>query len=326
AINVKELPSPPAGFKGAVGHFSLTSTMDKNNIKSNEAITIKTKISGSGNLKHITPINFSFPADFEVYDPKTEYNFKASESGISGSTDFEQVVIPRFAGDFTIPSENFVYFDPSTQSYKTLSTEEFRIHVEKGSDEQNKTVVSSMSKQDVKYLGKDIHFIKNQGSKLKPKNSFFFGSFMFFLTYLAAMLAFAFLVFFQQKKIRENADIALMRNRKASKIASERLKAAANCVKTNNKEEFFDSVMRAFWGYLSDKLTLPVSELNRDNARATLTRFNVDGSTIEEFMSLIDTCEMARFAPTAVNEPINELYVKAENLMSSLEKQIRKKA
>jgi len=326
AINVKELPSPPADFKGAVGKFTMTSSIDKTNIKSNEAITITTKISGSGNLKHINPFSFGFPADFEVYDPKTSYEFKASESGINGTTKFEQVVIPRFAGNFTIPSENFVYFDPSTQSYKTLSTQTFEIHVEKGSDEQSTTVVSSMSKQDVKYIGKDIRYIKTEGGKLKARNSIFFGSFNFYLAYFASLLVFAFLVFFQQKRIRENANIALMRNRKASKMARERLKAASLCVKTNNKDEFFDALMRAFWGYLSDKLTLPLSELNRDNAKATLTRYNVDDLIIEEFISLIDTCEMARFAPAAVNEPIGELYLKAENLMSTFEKQIRKKA
>jgi len=326
AITVKDLPTPPSDFKGAVGRFTMTSTIDKSNIKSNEAITIKTKINGSGNLKHINPIGFSFPADFEVYDPKTSYEFKASESGINGSTTFEQVVIPRFAGKFTIPSRNFVYFDLSSQSYKTLSTQQFDINVEKGSDEQSTTVVSSMSKQDVKYIGKDIRYIKTNETNLKPKNSVFFGSFNFYLAYITALLAFAFLVFFQQKRIRENADLALMRNRKASKIARERLKAASNCVKTNNKDEFFDSVLRAFWGYLSDKLTLPVSELNRDNAKSTLTRYNVDELTIEEFISLIDTCEMARFAPAAVSGSIDELYLKAENLMSNFEKQIRKKA
>jgi hypothetical protein len=326
AITVKDLPSPPADFKGAVGHFTLSATIDKTNIKSNEAITITTKINGSGNLKHINPLSYGFPADFEVYDPKTSYEFKASESGINGSTKFEQVVIPRFAGNFTIPSENFVYFDPSLQSYKTLSTQPFDIRVEKGSDEQSTTVVSSMSKQDVKYIGKDIRYIKTESSQLKPRNSIFFGSFNFFLIYFAAILGFAFLVFFQQKRIRENANIALMRNRKASKVARERLKAASLCVKTNNKDEFFEALLRAFWGYLSDKLTLPISELNRDNAKATLSRYSVDETTIEEFITLIDTCEMARFAPSSVSEPNSELYLKAENLMSTFEKQIRKKA
>jgi hypothetical protein len=326
AINVKDLPPAPAGFKGAVGRFTLSSTIDKTNIKSNEAITIKTKISGTGNLKHINPITFSFPPDFEVYDPKTSYDYKASESGINGATSFENIFIPRYAGSFNIPAENFVYFDPSAKSYKTLATPDFTINVEKGSDDQSTTVVSSISKQDLKYIGKDIRYIKTENTKLKSKSSILFGSFNFYLIYIAAIMAFAFLYFFQQKRIKENANIALMRNRKASKIARKHLNAASICVKSNNRDEFFDALLRAFWGYLSDKLTLPLSELNRDNARATLTKYSVEESTIEEFMSLIDICEMARFAPTAVNESIAEMYQKVETLISNFEKQIRKKA
>ena len=325
AITVKDLPTSPAGFKGAVGKFTLSSTIDKTSIKANEAITINTKIRGSGNLKLINPLSFSFPPDFEVYDPKTSYDIKATDQGISGSTNFEQVVIPRYAGDFTIPAESFIYFDPETREYKTLSTPEFKIHVEKGSEDQSTTVVSSLSKQDLKYIGKDIRYIKTEGTKLRMKNAVFFGTLNFYLTYLLSILAFVLLVFFQQKRIRENANIALMRNRKASKMARKHLKAASVCVKTNNKDEFFEALLRAFWGYLSDKLTLPLSELNRDNARATLSRYNVDEPTIEQFIEIVDTCEMARFAPAAVNEPIGEIYMKGEKLISLFEKQIRKK-
>jgi hypothetical protein len=326
AINVKDLPPAPSGFKGAVGRFSLSSTIDKTNIKSNEAITIKTKISGNGNLKHINPIDFTFPPDFEVYEPKTLYDYKASESGINGSTSFEHVFIPRYAGNFTIPSENFVYFDPSSQSYKTLATTAFTINVEKGSDDQSTTVVSSISKQDVKYIGKDIRYIKTENTALKSKSSLFFGSFNFFLIYIAAILAFAFFYFFQQKRIKDNADVALMRNRHANKLARKHLNAAAVCLKNNNRDEFFEALSRALWGYLSDKLTLPLSELNRDNAMTTLTKYQVEETTIGEFIGVIDVCEMARFAPTAVNESIEEMYKKAETLISNFEKQIRKKA
>jgi hypothetical protein len=326
AITVKDLPPAPSGFKGAVGDFTLKSAIDKTNIKSNEAITIKVTISGNGNLKHINPPTFDFPADFEVYDPKTSYDFNASESGIHGSTTFEYVIIPRYAGNFTIPAQKVVYFDSSSKTYKTLSTDEFNIHVEKGSDDQSTTVVSNMSKEDVKYIGKDIRFIKTNGHKLRSVHSSFFGSFTFFFGYLAALLAFAIIVVVLQKKAKENANIAFMRNKQASKMARKHLKSASECVKKNNKEEFFDALSRAFWGYLSDKLTLPLSELNRDNVRATLIKYSVDEATIEEFIRLINTCEMAKFAPTAVNEPIDELYHKGENLINNFDKQISKKS
>ena len=325
-IKVKDLPPAPARFNGAVGKFTVSSSIDKDNIKSNEAITIKVRIDGNGNLKHITPFNFNFPPDFEVYDPKTSYNYKASDAGIVGSTTFEQVVIPRFAGDFTIPAQKFVYFDSSTKEYKTLFTKQFDIHVEKGADDQSTTVVSSLSKEDVKFIGKDIRYIKQDELQLSAINDYFFGSLPFYGGYAGALIAFILIVILQKKRARESADAALMRNKKANKMARKHLKAASVCVKTDNNEDFFDALIRAFWGYLSDKLTLPVSELNRDNAKTTLNRFQVKDETIDEFIALIDTCEMARFAPSAVHESIADLYKQAEKLIGKFEKQIRKKA
>ncbi|MBP7507018.1 MAG: protein BatD [Prolixibacteraceae bacterium] len=326
AITVKDLPPAPADFKGAVGKFTLSSEIDNTDIKSNEAITIKVKISGSGNLKHINAPSFKFPADFEIYDPKTSYDFKATESGITGSTVFEQVIIPRYQGNFTIPAQNFVYFDVDSKSYKTLSTQEFNIRVAKGSDDQSTTVVSSMSKEDVKYIGKDIRYIKTGNTKLQNSHSFIFGSFMFYFGYIAALLAFAAVVVILQKKARENANLALMRNRKASKMARKHLKAANECLKANNKDDFYEALLKAFWGYLSDKLTIPQSELTRDNVRSTLISNSVESVVIDEFIKLIDICEMARYAPTAVNESISELYSRGEKLINNFEKQILKKS
>ena len=323
-IIVKELPGAPNGFNGAVGKFSLSSEIDKTSIKANEAITLKVKIDGNGNLKHINPLKFDFPPDFEIYEPKTSYNNKASVSGITGSTTFEQVFIPRFAGNYTIPEQIFVYFDPSEKTYKTLYTKAFEIKVEKGADDQNTTVVSSMSKEDVKFIGKDIRYIKQDQLKLDEIGNSFFGTFPFYGGYVFSVLAFVLILFLQKKKLRENANLDLMRNKNASKMARKHLKAAAVCVKNNNKDEFFDALLRALWGYLSNKLTLPLSELNRENARTTLQKYSVDNETIDDFMHLADNCEMAKFAPAAVHDSIEELYQQAAKLIGKFEKQIRK--
>lgn len=326
SITVKELPAAPASFKGAVGSFKLSSSINKSEIKANEAITLKTTISGTGNLKHLGTPEFSFPPDFEVYDPQTSYNHKISESGISGSTTFEQVVIPRFAGQFTIPAVKFTYFDTNSKSYKTLSTPSFDIKVEKGDEGQSSTVVSSLSKEDVKYIGKDIRYIKQNDIKLKEKDSFIHGSLPFYGSYLMAFVAFVAIAFVQKKRARENANIALTRNKKASKIARKHLKAASVCVKKNQNDEFYDALQRAFWGYLCDKLSIPLAELNRDNARATLLENKVAEETIDEFITLIDHCEMARFSQSMAEKPIDEQYKQAEKLIGKFEKQIRKKA
>jgi hypothetical protein len=323
-IIVRDLPPAPAGFGGAVGRFTLSSEIDKTSITANEAITLKVKVEGNGNLKHINPLKFDFPADFEVYDPKTSYNNKATEAGIVGSTTFEQVFIPRFAGKYTIPARQFVYFDSADKTYKTLSTRSFEIEVAKGADDQNTTVMSSMSKEDLKYIGKDIRYIKQDALKLRPVGHSFFGSLPFYGGFVLSLMAFVMILLLQQKRIRDNGNLELMSNKTASKMARKYLKAAALCVKENQKEAFFDALLKALWGYLSNKLMLPLSELNRENARTTLLKYNVGDETIDAFIQLIDTCEMARYAPSAVHESIDELYKNAEKLIGNFEKQIRK--
>lgn len=324
-ISVKALPGNPTDFSGAVGRFDMKSSIDKTDIKANEAITIKVVITGNGNLKHISPLKLQFPADFEVYDPKTDYNLSVSGAGLSGSTTFEYLVIPRFAGKFTIPEQSFVFFDTASKSFKTLSTQAFAINVEKGSDAQNATVVSGVSKQDVKYIGKDIRFIKQGQYKLRPSYASFFGSVSFYLSYLISLVAAGAIIFLLRKRLRENANMALVKNKKASKMARKHLKNAAVCVKKQDKEAFFDALLKAFWGYLSDKLTIPVAELNRENAKSMLLSHSVDEQIVASFIGLIDICEMAKFAPTSVTDDIESLYQQSAKLIDQFEKQIKKR-
>lgn len=327
-INVKDLPTAPAGFGGAVGEFALKSSIDRDQLKANEAVSMKVVVSGTGNLRHITPLKFDFPPDFEVYDPKTTYNHKSSMAGINGTTVFEYLLIPRYAGEFTIPAETFVYFNTKTQKYCTLSTQTFNIKVEKGADDATASMATTngVSKENIKFLGKDIRYIKEGTPDFRTANTFFFGSLLFFIIMIGALLAFILILILLRKKARDNADIALMRNRKASAMARKHLRAASICVKNNDKEHFYEALAKAFWGYLSDKLTIPMSQLNRDNAQSTLVEYNIDQDTIDEFVKVIDTCEMARFAPTAISDSMEELYSKSEKLIGAFEKQIRRKS
>ncbi len=324
-INVKDLPPAPAGFKGAVGQFKLNSEIDKYTLKANEAINIRTQISGNGNLKHINPIAYDFPPDFEVYDPNTNYNIKATDTGIIGSTSFEQVIIPRYEGTFTIPAKAFVFFNPQTKKYQTLYTKEFKINVEAGDENQNTAIVSSLSKEDVQFIGEDIRFIKKKNAKIHQINQFFIATPMFFLLYLIALVLFIGVLIWQRKLAKDNANAALMRNKKASKMARKHLKAAAECVKKNDTDQFYDALLKAFWGYLSDKLNISMADLNRDNARTTLKSYQVKDETIDDFIEMVDVCEMARYAPSASSMEIGDFYKKAEKLITQFEKQIRKK-
>jgi len=322
-INVKDLPGAPDGFYGGVGNMSFSAKPDKMETRSNEAVTFRITINGSGNLRLIEAPKVDFPVDFEVYDPKSADNFNVTASGMAGTKTFEYLFIPRHPGDFTLPPVRFASFNPSTGQYSTQTSPEYKIHVEKGDDSQNTTVTSAYSKENVKYIGKDIRYIKQDQYKLKARSALFFGSIFFWMINMGALLTFLIVAFIYRKKLRENANIQLVRTKKANKVARKRLKEAYGFMKYNKAEEFHESVLRAYWGYLSDKLNIPVADLNREKASDTLAKRGVSPEVISDFISLLDTCEFARYAPSSAGGTLSELYSKAATLMGKLEKQIR---
>ena len=325
SITVNTLPASPADFSGAVGRFELKSSITSTNVKENDAITLKIDVTGNGNIKLINAPKLKLPADFEVYDPKTTSNYNVTADGLNGNISFEYLFLPRFAGDYTIPPVNFVYFDAGLGKYTTKSSQEFKIHVAKGDGSQASTTVrSAVSKEDVKYLGKDIRFIKQGNVELEPKGYQFFGSFGFYLIYLIGIIGLLTLYFFYQQRIREYANVARMKNKKASKVALKRLKEANGHLLANATEKFYEAVTRAFWGYLSDKLTIPVAELNKERASEALAGHKASDEVIARFIQILDTCDFARFAPAESNARMHELYEEACDVMSIMEKEINK--
>ena len=322
-VNVKDLPTQPAGFYGGVGNLDFSASLDKNELKSDQAATLKITVSGSGNLRLIDAPKVEFPKDFEVYDPKTSEKLNATNGGLTGSKTFEYLFIPRFKGDYTIPPVKFATFNPATGKYKYDQSQEFKLHVEKGDEDQNTTVTSAYSKEDVRFIGKDIRYIKQGQYNLKAKESSFYGSLTFYSSYLGSLLLFLIFAFVYRKKLKENANVQLLRNKQANKVAKRRLKEAANFLKQDKSEQFYEAVLKAFWGYLSDKLSIPVAELNRENATAALSKRQVSQEAIDEFIQIVDNCEYARYAPSAVEGTKGEIYQKAAALMGKLEKQIR---
>lgn len=232
-------------------------------------------------------------------------------------------MIPRYAGEYTIPEISFSYFNPATRKYVSKKAGPFTLQVTKGDDEQSTTVISSISKEDVRFIGKDIRFIKQENEKLVAIGYTFFGTTEFYLIYLAGALLFLIIYIIYRKKARENANLALMKNKKANKVARKRLKEAAAFMKQNKQEEFYESVLKGFWGYLSDKLGIPVADLNRDNAASALLSRQVQQEVVDEFIKIIDDCEFARYAPSAFSGTIQDVYASAAKTMGKLEKQIK---
>ena len=327
SIEVKPLLSgKPASFSGAVGNYSMTSSISSNNVKTDDAVTIKVTISGNGNIKLIKNPEVVFPNDFDVYDPKVEVDIKTTAAGSSGTKTIEYMAIPRYAGDFEIPAIAFSYFDTKSGSYKTIKSEPYKLHVEqgKGGTATSPVVSNYSNKESVKYLGKDIRYLKVKNIRFVPKNDLFFGSFMYYMCYLIPAILFVVFFFIYRKQVKENANIALVRTKKANKMAVRRLKNAGKLMKENKKEAFYDEVLRALWGYLSDKLSIPQANLTKDNVEAELAKYGVDDTLINEFMDILNTCEFARYAPAQASDAMDKLYELTVDAIGKMENTIKK--
>lgn len=321
-IDVKSLPAgKPAGFSGAVGNYKMTSEINTQELKANEAVTIKLTINGSGNIKMVKNPEVVFPNDFDVFDPVVNVHSRANTAGVNGNKTIEYSAIPRYAGDFTIPPIQFSYFDVSTGSYKTLTTEAYRLKVApgEGGEGTSPTIVSSSNKEDVRFLGQDIRHIKTTGFTFL-KNDFFFGTMGYWLWYILPVLLFVILFIIYRKQAAQNANIALMRTKQASKVATKRLKNAAKLLKANQREEFHDELLKAVWGYLGDKLNMDVSALTKDTVRAEMARRGASADLVESFMYILNTAEFARYAPVQGEGEMDNLYNQTVEAINQLEK------
>lgn len=323
-FNVNALPcGKPANFSGGVGDFSISSSISTKELKTNDAVTVKVIISGTGNLKLVNTPEINFPKDFEIYDPKVDNNFNLTREGLSGNKVIEYLAIPRHAGNFTIPPIEFSYFDLKTKSYKTIKTEAYELKVEKGEGNAEQVIADFTNKEDLKVLGHDIRYIKLGDTKLTRKDDFFFGSMSYYLWYIIPLVLFIVFVIVCRKQAMENANVAKVRTKKANKVATKRMKNASKLLAGNQKEAFYDEVLKALWGYISDKLIIPVSQLSKDNIEEELTKYGVNSELIKDFIGTLNECEFARYAPGNQNEAMDKVYASAVEVISKMENSIK---
>jgi len=323
-IDVKPLPAgKPADFSGGVGEFNISSSINSTKVKTNDAITVKVVISGTGNLKLVGEPEVKFPEDFEVYDPKVDSKFRLTNAGLSGNKVIEYLAIPRNAGTYKIPAIKFSYFDIKSRSYKTLTTEEYTVQVEKGAGNASQTIANFTNKEDLKVLNEDIRFIKQNDVKLSPKGEYFFGSMGYWLFYIIPGLIFIACFLIYRKQIAANANVAKVRTKKANKVAVKRMKQAGKLLAANEKDAFYDEVLKALWGYISDKLSIPVSQLSKDNIEEELRKYGVAEDLIKEFLNALNSCEFARFAPGDANQAMDKVYTDSLEVISKMENSIK---
>lgn len=324
-LNVQKLPDgKPADFSGGVGSFKISSSLSSSDVKANEAVTLRLVISGTGNMKLIKTPEVAFPEDFEVYDPKVDNKISLRTDGFSGNKVIEYLVIPRFGGEYTIPAVKFSYFDLASKQYKTLETQSYTLNVEKGKESATGTVAAYVSKEELKLLGQDIRYIKRGNVQITPKGSYLFASLSYWLWYIVPILLFVAYIIIYRKQMSENANIAAMRTKKANKVAVKRLKVAKKLLKENKKNEFYDEILKTLWGYMSDKLSIPVSQLSKENIAAELEEKGVNEELVKELHDVLNEGEFARYAPGDAGAAMDKVYNMAIEIISKMENSIKR--
>ena len=322
-IQVDPLPQRPAAFSGGVGRFNISGQMDKTETKANDPIKIRVIVSGTGNLKLIKQPVITLPADFDKYEPKVTEQTKLTAAGIEGSKIYDFLIVPRHQGKYDIPPVEFTYFDTNSKSYQTVKTEGFHLDVAKGSG--SSSVSDFSGQEDLQELNKDIRYIKTGDTEQHQLGDFFFGSTAYMVSIAALVLVFISLfVIFRQRAI-DNANVTKMRGKKANKVATKRLKQASKLMMDNKPGEFYDEVLRALWGYVGDKLNIPVAQLSHDNISQKLAERGVHQSIIDKFLGALNECEFERYAPGDPKGNMNKVYDKAMLAIEKIEEAMKKR-
>jgi tetratricopeptide (TPR) repeat protein len=318
-VNVKPLPSgAPSSFAGGVGVFDVEASLSRDSLAAHEAVSLILRVSGRGNISLLETPKITFPLDMESYDPKVTGN--VASNGLSGVKVYEYPFIPRSAGDFEIGPVRYSYYDVDRHEYVTIDAGTLSMHVARGNDYESEGVTMSVpSRRNVENRGSDIRYISTKVSGFARKGEFFVGSTSFrVLTVLLCLLALAVWILFRKVAARR-ADVAGTRNRKATKMALKRLRYAGSLLKKNQYSEFYAELHNALLGYMSDKLTMPVSELSKDRMSEVLMRNGVLESYVQELMEILDSCEYARYAPSSGNQAMTSDYEKAVEVISSID-------
>ncbi|MBM3420030.1 MAG: protein BatD [Bacteroidetes bacterium] len=324
-IKVKPLPgSRPAGFSGAVGKFDMSVETDMDSLSVNEALTIRVTLKGQGNFRLADAPSVSFPAGLEVYDPKTTTSVVNTVAGTTGSRVFEYLVIPRSSGNYTIPSINWSYFDPTAEKYHTVSTQPVIFVVAKApAGESVPQIFSPAAGEEIKYLGSDIRFIRTGTPALRNRGGLLLAGRGYYSAYGFSLLVFAFIIVLRREQVRRNSDRAGVLNRRAARLAGKRLDNALRYLKKGGSDQFFENILKALWGYVSDKTNLPVSELTASKSAEVLLARGAEEKTAREFLDIANTCELIRYSTATVTAKPSEIHGSAVRIIRELENQIR---
>ncbi|MCM1449816.1 MAG: BatD family protein [Clostridiales bacterium] len=316
-INITPLPSPkPTSFNGAVGKFTLESRLSSNSLRTNEAASLTTIITGSGNIKYVKAPHVDLPIDFEQYTPSEDVRAHISGNTMTGTVTSELTFVPQSVGTFNVAPIEFSYFDPTKKEYVTLTTGGYDLDVAKGAS----TTVSNVEQNEIKQRATDIlHIHRLDPRSLSQHHSLTIHSPRYWTAWvIVALLALTGIAMYR-RQLRLNADVVGRRTARAGRVAKKRLRRARLYMNSGDKEQFHAEILNALWGYISDRLVIPVADLTRSNVSEKLAARGMSQQNIDKIIDILDECEMARYTPDASQHTLQEIYDATSSAMDTLE-------
>lgn len=316
-VNILPLPEPrPESFTGAVGKFTVETLLKPDQLKTYQAATYTYIIKGMGNIKYLKAPELKMPKEMDVYDPKSTADAKTVGTDMAGAVTIDYPFIPQFAGTFELPASEFTFFNPETEKYESIPIPGRKFTVAKG---------EGTPSNHYRIQNMDIRHIATGDLGLKRTPVFMVAGFAYWLWYIVPLLLLAAVLIYYRKQLKLRSDVRLMRNKRASRVAQRRLKQAQKFINAGNSDAFYAETLNSLWGYLSDKLTIPVSELSKDNIEAELEAYGVEQALRERTLALLDKCEYAQYAPELAGHDLQGVWDEAAGVIDSLESVKRKK-
>ena len=327
SVTVKPLPDgAPASFNGAVGSFKMDAELPSERLTANSGANATVKISGEGNLTFVQAPKLQLPASFELYNVKTTESINATTSGITGYRQFEYPFIARAEGSYEIEPIEFSYFDPQRREYVTLRSRAVTFEVAPDARGGGEAVVMQgrgVSKEDVRLLGEDIRFIKLGSAQLRTVAVPFFFSAAYWIVLVVILILFALVYMALRRQIRESQNVALVRGKRANKVAVQRFRTAKRYMEEQNRHAFYEEMLRALWGYMSDKFNIPMANLTKENVREELHKRGISAEDSQRFTDIITRCDEAQYSPVESTR-MSDVYSEGVNLISRIESVIKR--
>lgn len=326
-LNVKELPAgAPASFTGAVGSFAMKSKLPPQELKANSAATYEVEISGTGNLTFLQQPTLELPSSFELYNVRSTESIQTTTAGTRGVRRYEYPFIARAEGEYDIAPIEFSYFDPAKEAYVTLKTEALHLNIlpdPTAGASQPTQIITGSAKESVRQLGSDIRFIKLGNAELYSSAAPFMLSGRYFLLVALILIAFGVAYFILRRRIRDSHNTVLVKNRRANKVAVQRFRQAERYMREGNRHAFYEEMLRALWGYMGDKLNIPVSSLTKENIREELQRRGCPAEDAQRYTDIISRCDEAQYSPTE-SVQMNDIYREGVGMISHIESIIKR--